>query len=689
MKHTVAFRHKLVVLPKSENPDKATALAVIAELLQFGFAPDLSAIEVMTNASKEDLVDYANEVIAYLRKNMGATHSSYTPLWAGFPEEVMAKSETELWEAQLTHYGSNGTFLPNEWTETRPTAFEQPSYIVYKGGTQDEFDAIFTSLVSGNNSLTPQDTEDVKWFVKSKATLKMPDTIPFKENLTLLASMGVDVPVKTVTDVLRIAVGLSGGDVSLPAVPPKKIRPSKWSKETADNPEREKFKFKSFTRAERNYLMSLLEKTSCNPKEAVLQKNRWIRLGEKIHPGEFTKKYPKSASMFSALRNTKVRSWYSEVEDAFKKSAKDGIKKLSERPGEFMRKLDWMLRTYIPEHKLIFNTMRDISGKVSNKVMFENLNHFEGRMVETSRSITIKGKRTPVALSSLPPFTTKIVDKVRDTVKESLALKFKALPSLGKVWIDEQLKNIPLPSNMRSASDSVIAYVRGQRLPLNTKDDKILRFYVHWFDRHGREDIDLTAVFFGKDRQIVMGWNGIKKSVCGCYSGDVRMREGACAEYIDINIEKALTNKFQYVIIDARNYQGRAMNTMEECSVGWMERDSMSSSLTFKPDTVANAIRLQSDSSSTVVGIIDLCAKELIFLDIDQNGVPVASANLNKHANLIKLYTEAPTFSVYDLLKLHTDARGTLVDDVLDADTVFNYDDFSSSYTKTLEYMGV
>jgi hypothetical protein len=57
--------------------------------------------------------------------------------------------------------------------------------------------------------------------------------------------MGIKgLPVKTPTDVLRIAVHLSGGDISLPKVPFAKVRTSRWARTKSDNPAREKFKFK-------------------------------------------------------------------------------------------------------------------------------------------------------------------------------------------------------------------------------------------------------------------------------------------------------------------------------------------------------------------------------------------------------------------------------------------------------------
>jgi hypothetical protein len=76
-------------------------------------------------------------------------------------------------------------------------------------------------------------------------------------------------------------------------------------------------------------------------------------------------------------------------------------------------------------------------------------------------------------------------------------------------------------------------------------------------------------------------------------------------------------------------------------------------------------------------------------LDIDQNGIPVASANFDALMDAIKPYMEAPKFSLYDLVMMHVEARGGEIVEAEDAETSFNFDDYSYSYIETLKLMGV
>jgi hypothetical protein len=691
-KNIVQFRNGFINLPNAKADNYALAMSVVSELMQFGYVLDESAIDNLRKASVEDITSFHNEVIDYL-KEMTGSGRNYSPFWKGFPEQVMQKSECELWLHQIVHYMSNGSYEPNEWTKQRPTAFENPKYTKITAGDEDKFLSIFTDLVSVNNSLTPDDMEIVEWFVNNNLELRFPNVIPFKENLCTLAGLGIDVPVKTVTDVLRIAVHMSGGDISLPKVPSKKVRANSWSRTLVDNTARDSFKFKKFKRAERRYILGLLEKTNCMASEAVLKDQRWIRLGEILHPGEYKNKFPRAFKMFDKIRNHKVQSWYGEVDSAFKVSFEEGLKKLSERPGELMRRLDWLLRSNGKERReLIFSTLDKVAPKVSNKVIFELYSHLEKRRNPVmNRSIMLKGARSRTKLPDLPAIGYDTVDSVQKTLESALMGKFASLDKLGDVYVDEELKNIPLPTNMRSASSSLKPTIRGQRTPIGNKDAKYIRAFVHWFDKNGREDIDLSGLFIGMGKKTHIGWNGSHNGEqLGCYSGDIRYKQGPCAEYLDINVLGALKEGYKYAIINAANYEGRSFESVPECVAGYMEREHMQANEIFVPKTIANCTRLTSESSQTLVSVIDLEAREVIHLDIDQSGIPVASANFDAIMEAVKPYCEPPAFSVYDLILLHVDARGgNLVEDKDEAETSFMFDEFSSSYVETLKLMGV
>lgn len=686
-KNIVALQKGLVVPPNDGMDNRIAVATVQSHLMEWGYMLDQDAFFELSKSDLSFITKFNDEVISYLKEVMGGKRN-YQPLYKNFPQEVMSMSDFELYINAILHYWSNGEWEPSTVTYEKPIKFEKIKYNLIKFGTQERFSQIFTDLVSINTSLSPQDLNIVKWFVESGEKLVFPDVIPFKENLCTLAGMGIEgLPVKTPTDVLRIAVHLSGGDISLPKVPEKKVRANRWTTLHVENPEREKFKFKKFTRKERKYLLGLLENTNCDPKEMALKDQRWVRLGEILHPMEYKKLYPKAANAFNKIRNEKVKTWYGILEDSFKKGLEEGLKILSQRPGEFSRRIDWLIRTYPKQVELIMSYFSEAVKGTSNKVLFEVYNHFENRLEDNhNRSIMIKGARKRTQLPSLPGLKSETVEMIHSRLFETLRDKYSKLEPLGNCWIDEELKKIPLPTNMRSMNFSTRPLLRGQRTPLDNQDAKVIRPFVHWFDKDGREDLDLSATFVGEKSREVLSFGNLRvgRSV---HSGDVRHRQGPCAEYIDIDIQDALNRGFKYVVIDVRNFNGRTLKSVES-TFGIMEREFPESNKTWLPETISGCQNLESESVNTLITIIDLETKEYIMLDVDSNGI-TASGDIKNTLKVIEEYSKLPKVSVYDLILLHVEGRGKQVTLDNNVDTYFKLEDFMTSYEETGKLMGV
>lgn len=697
-KNIIAFQKGMVLCEDKGASNELLAMTVQAELMKFGYLFDRVAMTALAKASRKEIINLHDEVIEYLKDITGGVRV-YKPFYKGFPEEVMQLSEYVLWQNQILHYMSDGNWEPSEWAKPFKTAFESPSYRYIALANEDAFSKIFTSLCSAGNSLTPQDLEVIKWFVKTQTNLIMPESIPFKENLCTLAALGLNVPVKTPTDVLRIAVSLSGGDISLPAVPRKTIRQFTRTRyggrgvaTSAANPEREKFKFRNFKKSERRMLLSLLEKTNCDVREMKLKANRWVRLGEKLHPGDFQTLYPKAYDCFTKIREEKVVSWYGEVTKAFRLGFTEGLKKLTERPGEFLRRLDYLLRKNGPEKRdLIFQNLFEIGMRTSNKVLFEVYTHFEGRNVEKAeRSIFIKGARKKIPLPKLEALSNVLVNKVQETILNAIKHKFTSLPPLGDCWVDPELKKIPLPTNMRSLSESLKPIIRGQRTPIGT-GKKVIRPFIHWWDETGSIDLDLHGFLMGSSSAVSFGYNGIHANNIGCYSGDVRHRQGACAEYVDIDVEKALEAGFKYFVMVIHNFEDRPLKSIKECVCGVMEREFPEKNPHWLPETILNSFKPQSTATMTLIGCIDLETREYIHLDLDWETFSryVHGGEADNLFQAIKPFIALPKLSVYDLLSWHVLARGNFVESKELAEKQFMFQDFEGSYTETLQYLGV
>ena len=159
-------------------------------------------------------------------------------------------------------------------------------------GNINDFNMIFTKLVSSKTSISESDKRDIEWFVKyhrDDIEYLLPDEIQLKEGVSFLgmllarytniAKAFLSKHLKTPTDVLRFIVALSHGDVSL-----------------AENT-----KFKRIPKRNIRLILSLLENCNSIIEDMLRYKEQWKRIGERIHPFEYRKMFPKCYEAFDII----------------------------------------------------------------------------------------------------------------------------------------------------------------------------------------------------------------------------------------------------------------------------------------------------------------------------------------------------------------------------------------------------
>ena len=685
----IALQRGMFYIPRDSVTDNGiifntAAFTIQAELMNLGYMLDEKSFSILTGKTTDNIVRYHDEVIAYLKYIKG--DGNYRPLYDGFPQQVMEMNDIELFWNAIRHYWSNGEWVPNAYTKQKPTAFEHVEYRMLKPCSDAEFNRIFTDILSVNQSITPMDEEVLQWFRLNRTTgwvmAHLPKEIPFKENLCFVLSLfDFAVVPYTYTDILRTATYLSDGDVSLAA----------------------NTRF-HLTNKQRDLVMRMLEFKTSGDKvgQAFLDsledlkkhRNKWLALFNHIHADSkrFRKPMFENAQrVVTALRfhADKIHTWNSKVENL---DLNPKLLELTKRPGELARRLGSLFGK--GEDGLVLGAFAMVADKISNKVLFELYHYFEGRREDQKqRTVFIKGARKPIKLEPLKKLSKAVVDEVQTVIRIALKVKLQSWPKMGKVILDEKLKNIPLPTNMRSISETDVPVVRGTRLPINADRTKTVRFYVHWKDAHGDMDLDLSATLLGMGIKECIAWNTgyvLRNRGIGfaAHSGDVRHRKGDCAEYVDINIQNVLNTGFRYVLIDVRNFNGGSLKSVNP-AFGYMEREFPEANSTWIPSTVAASWRLQSESTACIAVMIDLETMEYIPLDIDSNSI-TATGDTEAILTAMRMYMEPPKLSVYDLLTWHVESRGgEVVEQAEEGEEVqhFRFEDFCGSYIETLKLM--
>lgn len=622
-------------------------------------------------------------------KELTGADKVYNPMYPNFPESVMEKGDFELYFNAIVHYWSFGTLLPYEEKEERTPLFNTAKVKVLEAGSFDDLNDIFNNLCASKTSLSKSDVDDMV-FILNSAKVTLPDEIPFKENTAcicrLLVDTGVDTDgslcrkyIKTATDVLRLVTAMSDGDVSL-----------------AENT-----KFRNLKRGERRIIMNLLAGCGNAAEDMSRYAGRWIRVGEKLHPGEFAKneRYTKAVQAFGVIRNDgKIQSFAGRVDAAVASGdVNTVVSLLKKRPGEFARRIDFLLRTFDKDadRKAVIMGFASVAKDVSSTVLLQVREHFINKLDGSddmrvffpkgnlARSYYVKNDKT----EAIPEDAMIMVIAV---CENALVNIYGSRAFLGKVYIDKALRNYTVPFSLRSVGKTMTAVSRGSRIAIDDSV-KIIRPFIWWTNtKNDIIDVDLSVAVFADNWDCLehVSYSNLKSEKFGMYhSGDITNGgpvdgEGA-AEFIDLDIDKALGAGARYAVFNVYNFSNEFFSKMEHVAFGFMTRENMESGEIFEPSTVKQRMDLASATTTCIPVIFDLKERVFIWCDmaLTADHVRAGYGGINVESNLpsvvvtCKAMVDVKKPNLYDLLMFNVKARGIITANPDEADIRFGLDD--------------
>lgn len=675
MKNKIYLKRKNKILIEKGSGDSRNPLYVVTILKNIedlGYTFSRKVIDTLSTFSKEELEKFYLDLVNNLKEMVGA-NVDYTPMYPNFPKQVMDIEESKLYLNALVHYLTFGQVLPKYKKEERLPLFEGKQLKVIEIGDEKDFVSIFKNLISSKTSISQRDKEDIEWFIKNykdSIITILPCDIPLKENIALITYLLLkytDVEsnflsryFKTSTDVLRLAVAMSDGDISL-----------------ATNTY-----FKSFKRKERRLILSLLNNLINIEEDMVKYKNRWIRLGERLHPSEYRKIYPYASEAFYKIRNNKkIETYNSKINKLIDKEEYQRVLELlKQRPGEFARKLDYLLRV-CSNPNLVINEFKTVAKDVSTPVLLQVMKHFKHRNEEKDIRVFFPkgniGKAYGIE-NKLPQINKNICQNIVKICEYTLANIFKNREFLGKVYIDENLRDYIVPFSQRSASKGLKTIVRGSKL--NMSDDiNTIRAFIYWKEGlNDRTDIDLSAVMYDKDWNYIehISYTNLKSSKYkACHSGDITAAPNGASEFIDLDIESIKQYNGKYVVLSINSFTNQPFIDIPKCFMGWMSRKEPNSGEIYEPKTIENKIDITANTSVCIPMILDLYENKVIWTDIALKSNPHWYNNVegNQRGMVLmgKAFTNILKPSLYELFDLHANARGIKCNDINEADTIF------------------
>ena len=699
MMNEILLRRKNKVIVKKgavTKPNDHYISTIMKNVESLGYTFDKELFEVLQTLDKVELQSFYLELILVLKVLVGA-NVEYKPMYPNFPESVMESEDVELFINAIIHYWSYGTLYPYEEKNERLPLFEETKVKVIGLGTEDDLYEIFNNLCQSKTSISQTDKEDLEWIFKNME-VKFPEEICLKENVALIGKLYLEnsdfVNVKeiqkyfkTATDVLRLITAMSNGDISL-----------------ASNT-----KYRNFKRSERRALLELLQNCGNIEEDMLRNKNKWIRVGEKLHPSEYKKEqFGKVIVAFEKLRNGgKIDTFASKVTKAIEdEDYKSALMLLKKRPGELARKLDQLLRKASDKNSVI-NTFKDVANEVSTTVLLQVKEHFAHRSENADARVFFpKGSlaKCHCIENSLEGIEEKYCAAVVKICENALIENYKTKDFLGTVYLAEEFKNYVVPFSQRSASKAMKTVVRGSRMPF-ANNANAFRAFIWWtntdsgysdeWEGDGRVDVDLSAAIFDENWNYLehVSYTNLKSDPYrACHSGDVT--NGGCldgdgvSEFLDVDVDSVVKYGGRYVVYQVYNYTCQKFSDLPHAMFGWMSREDVDSGEIYEPKTVEQKLDLSSQSTVCIPVIFDCVERKVIWCDMNLTisgcytnvGGNNVESNLRGVAATCYSVVNMSKPNLYDLIDLHIRARGLRTESKEDADVVFDVDDGITPY---------
>lgn len=591
---------------------------VFSNFAHYGYIPSLDATQKIMSLSDEGLISFWKRIKPALAHVSGEDKNmDKHVVYKNFPKEVLEMSEAQYWTNQILMYWGLPNDLFTQKVKLRPPIVEKGKQKVLDFGNEETLSKIFVKLCKVSASWTVSQDMQARYLVDkfSQLTLDMSEFAHKENGAKLIAEslqQAIDgrrkVTVSSATDVLRIASALSQGDASL----------------------RVAVKFKRFTRAQRRFLVNLLETNSNIGQDFIMRPEPWKRLLSLLHPGDF--KAEKVQAAYEALYTKKLRSTASRIEAAIDEKNENILQELKGRPGEFARRLHKMYDLF---GRKAFEAFAEVTDDLTVSQLVKLERYLQTIGDRSELVVTPKGKwfkaqfldntKSKIFKKDLLFITSHISSAIGDRLNALYPDGFDIDPQVAKVKL--QSNGQELASYGRGTEFSIpdnINFIRaanywktGMKSGQNVWFDVGFNFYdgnwnskdtISWYTPHPRSFKD-AAVFSGDPTS----------------SKDML---GRACQMIDLYPDGLVKKGVRYAVWSVLCYSRVPFSKVEDVfsTIQWGE-DASAGKL-YEPSRAQVAFPLTGDGFTKFVAMFDLVERKFVFLDLDLKAeVRYANAN--------------------------------------------------------------
>ncbi|WP_336018109.1 hypothetical protein [Fusobacterium polymorphum] len=692
--NSIALRHLngiYITKNVTNNVNKTLSIEELATLIKkfegYGYIFSKELAIAISKEERNVIIDKLKAVIKVIEDFK--SDKNYTVFYKNFPDEVINMSEVDLYINQILHYWIG--YLPSN-SENIIKEDVEPSKLVKARELNlidDEMiEKLFVDLLSSNVTLSEQYLDDVCVLTNNKSIKELEkymECIQMKETLTAVSSYilkkeGVLIGnFKTATDILRLIAKISGDELN-----------------------NKHIHFAYFSRTELSQLMTKLENLQ-NPMPDIKRYSKPWHTFFKLYAKKINfNKYPKVRKAVDMLfgdisymtERGKINEKINRLPAMSEEELDNFVKEYTVFYGDYIREiLSLINKANENQYEKLLIGLENCVDKVNTRVLFQlydRIINLKAKDKIVPRLVNSKGKwrrlKESISLSD------ELLNRVLEIVEDGIKIQLKEKESLGKIYIDEDYKNIMLTTSEKDSNVSLRPMTRGSRIKFNP-DAEVLRFFVAWKNLdektlkelntiYDRVDVDLSALTFNENLEFndVVAYYNQKKSGFA-FSGDITNAPEGALEYIDVfDLERLKKKGNRYILMQIRSYNGYTFEEINSVYAGVMELTSIEAKekKNMYSTAITEGFQIVSSERTTNTILVDLKKFEYIWLDMNMDSykLDIFQNALNYEEipylnDMLRYFSRKQYITMYDLLKLNADVRGILTRNKKEADVIF------------------
>ena len=692
--NSIALRHLNgihIAKNTTNNVNETLSIEELATLIKkfegYGYIFSKELAIAISKEERNVIIDKLKSVIKVIENFK--SDKDYVVFYKNFPDEVINMSEVDLYINQILHYWigylpSNSENIIKEDIESSKLVKARELKLI----DDEMIEKLFIDLLSSNVTLSEQYLDDVCVLANTKSIKELEnymEYIQMKETLTTVSSYilkkeGVLIGnFKTATDILRLIAKISGNELN-----------------------NKHIHFAYFSRAELREFIDKLENLKNIMPDIKRYSKPWHSFFKLYAKKINFKKYPKVRKVVDILfgditymtERGKINEQIKRLPTMSKEDLDNLVKEFIIFYGDYVREILSLLnKAKENQYEKLLIGLENCVDKVNTRVLFQlydRIINLKAKDKTVPRLVNSKGKwrrlRESISLSD------ELLNRVLQIVEDGIKIQLKEKENLGKVYIDEDYKNIMLTTSEKDSNVSLRPMTRGSRIKFNP-DAEVLRFFVAWKNLdektlkelntiYDRVDVDLSALTFNENLEFndVVAYYNQKKSGFA-FSGDITNAPEGALEYIDVfDLERLKKKGNRYILMQIRSYNGYTFEEINSVYAGVMELTSIEAKekKNMYSTAITEGFQIVSSERTTNTILVDLKKFEYIWLDMNMDSykLDIFQNALNYEEipylnDMLRYFSRKQYITMYDLLKLNADVRGILTRNKKEADVIF------------------